>query len=350
MGIDLTGETLLWMRQALFQSYDLLDRIPIGIGRHYHIADDKSSFLIVQDDKKHFSLHATVETDEEMPRLFEQIVGFPVDYETLYIGEWQQKLMLADRYRSDRVFLAGDSAHLVIPTGGLGMNTGHGDAVDLAWKLSATLLGWAGPGILDSYEAERRPIGARNIAASRKAASSRRKWRHMWRPEIVDDSAQGARARMELSEVADVEQRWSNDLYGIELGYRYASSPIIDYGGLVEQEDILSFEYVPSVAPGSRLPHIWLDDGQAIQDVLGREFTLLVIDSDEDTSRLAECFQELNVPFRAYSPQSEHAAAVYGSGMLLVRPDLHIAWSGQTLPDDPSALAKTLTGHGESSS
>ena len=68
----------------------------------------------------------------------------------LYVGQWKQNLLLADRYRAGRVFLAGDAVHLVIPTGGLGMNTGVGDAIDLSWKLDATLRGWGGPKLLDS--------------------------------------------------------------------------------------------------------------------------------------------------------------------------------------------------------
>src|SRR5262252_10008634 len=127
-----------------------------------------------------------------MAPLFERIVGFPVDYECLYVGKWRQRLMVAERYRDRRVFLAGDSAHLVIPTGGLGMNTGVGDAIDLSWKLAATLKGWGGPGLLASYEIERRQIGARNVAASRFAVAGRRAWRAAYRPNICDDTAEGA--------------------------------------------------------------------------------------------------------------------------------------------------------------
>lgn len=345
LGTDLVGESLLEMRQALFQSDDLLDRIPIGIGRHYHIADDKSSFLIVQDDKKHFSLHATVATDEEMPPLFEKIVGFPIEYETLYIGKWTQRLMLADRYREDRVFLAGDSVHLVIPTGGLGMNTGHGDAIDLAWKLAATLKGWGGPELLDSYEVERRQIGKRNIAASTKATKGRRAWRSLWRPEIAEDSPRGMQLRNELSRVADVEQRWSNDLYGIELGYRYANSPVIEYDGFHE-EDTLDFAYVPTTSPGSRLPHIWLDNGSPIQDVLARGYTLIAVDSPVEAAQgLTDSFERLGVPFSVYSPQSQFAKPVYGRGYILVRPDLHIVWRGSQLPEDSDQLSGMVTGN-----
>jgi 2-polyprenyl-6-methoxyphenol hydroxylase-like FAD-dependent oxidoreductase len=168
LGIELRGESLLELRQALFRCDDLFERIPIGRGRHYHVADDTQSFLIVQDDTRHFSLHAVVGDDEAMPPLFERIAGMRISYETLYVGSWRQRLMVADRYRVGRVFLAGDAAHLVIPTGGLGMNTGAGDATDLAWKLAGTLQGWAGEALLDSYEVERRAVGIRNVAASRR--------------------------------------------------------------------------------------------------------------------------------------------------------------------------------------
>ncbi|GAA5148382.1 FAD-dependent oxidoreductase [Microbacterium pseudoresistens] len=346
LGFTLEGETLLAMRQALFRSDELLDRIPIGKGRHYHIADDKNSFLIVQDDKQHFSLHATVSSDEEMPPLFEKIIGFPIDYETLYVGGWQQRLMLANRYRDRRVFLAGDSAHLVIPTGGLGMNTGHGDAVDLAWKLAAVVGGWGGPGLLDSYEAERRPTGRRNIAASRRAAKGRRQWRDMWRPEIADESAAGERARADLREVAEREQRWSNDLYGIELGYRYMASPVLAYDAAPDSEDQpVEFEYSPSTLVGARLPNVWLRDGRPLQDEFGFEFTLIdTTPSGADASELAAAFERLGAPFRSIRPDSDHAARVYGEGLLLIRPDLHIAWSGDACPEDAQGLAMRLTG------
>jgi 2-polyprenyl-6-methoxyphenol hydroxylase-like FAD-dependent oxidoreductase len=346
LGVELRGESLLEMRQALFSSDELFDRIPIGKGRHYHIADDKSSFLIVQDDKKHFSLHATVEHDEQMPALFEKIVGFPIEYRTHYIGTWRQRLMVADRYRAGRVLMAGDAVHLVIPTGGLGMNTGHGDAVDLAWKLAATLHGWAGEGLLDSYEAERRPIGLRNVAASRKASTGRRAWRSMWRPDIAEDGPTGAATRAALAERADREQRWSNDLYGIELGYRYTDSPII-WSQDRDGPDPDSFQYTPTTCPGARLPHVWLDDGTPIQDVLGREYTLLRVGAGQavPAGPLASAFAELGAPFRVYDVASADAERVYGHQLLLVRPDLHIVWRGHgSLPPDPAVLAGLSTG------
>jgi 2-polyprenyl-6-methoxyphenol hydroxylase-like FAD-dependent oxidoreductase len=346
LGIEMRGESLLTMRQALFHCPDLFARIPIGRGRHYHFADDRATFLIVQDDTRHFSLHARAGSDAEMPALFESVAGMPVCYETLYVGQWTQRLMLADRYRERRVFLAGDAAHLVIPTGGLGMNTGAGDAVDLAWKLAGVLRGWGGPELLGSYQAERRPIGARNVAASRKAAIGRRRWRAEWRPEITEDSPAGEQARAALAEVADREQRWSNDLAGIELGYRYTDSPLImGEDGAVPDPD--SFAYTPTTWPGARLPHLWLDDGTPVQDHLGRCFTLLHAPGTRtDLAALARAFARLGAPFALFPLRSAAAALVYeGHDLILVRPDLHVVWRGHDRLPDPDRLAAIATGH-----
>jgi 2-polyprenyl-6-methoxyphenol hydroxylase-like FAD-dependent oxidoreductase len=216
LDISLRGEgNILKLRQALYRCNELFDRIPLGDGpghgRHYHVADNQSSFLIMQDSTRHWTLHAVVEDDAAMATQFEKIVGAPIEYEMLYVGEWKQNLLLADRYGEGRVFLAGDAAHLVIPTGGLGMNTGVGDAIDLSWKLAATIQGWGGPKLLQSYEIERRQIGDRNIGASRYASLGRRKWRSQWAPGFNDDTPQGESLRRNLAEVADDEQRKTNE-------------------------------------------------------------------------------------------------------------------------------------------
>jgi len=243
----------------------------------------------------------------------------------LYVGEWKQNLLLAERYGGGRVFLAGDAVHLMIPTGGLGMNSGVGDAIDLAWKLEGTLRGWGGPKLLPSYEAERRQIGERNVAASRYASQGRRKWRSLWRN--LD----------ELVEVARVEQPKSNEMIGAELGYRYKDSPLIanEPGG---PEDPLR-KYEPTTWPGARLPHVWLDGHTAIQDRIGRGFTLLRLGgSTESLSSLG------NAPFEVLDIPDAVARDVYGFDLILLRPDLHIAWRGNRLADAPADLAAMVTG------
>ena len=125
------------------------------------------------------------------------------------------------------MFLAGDAVHLVIPTGGLGMNSGVGDAIDLGWKLAARFRAGAVRNFSSRMRSRRRQIGDRNVGASRYANLGRRKWRSMWRPDILDDTPAGKRTRDALAAVADVEQRKSNEMIGAELGYRYVNSPII---------------------------------------------------------------------------------------------------------------------------
>jgi 2-polyprenyl-6-methoxyphenol hydroxylase-like FAD-dependent oxidoreductase len=337
LGIALHGEgDLLRLRQALYRCDELFGKIPIGRGpgkgRHYHVADDRATFLIMQDSTRHWTLHAVVDEDREMALQFEKTIGVPVKYEMLYVGEWKQNLLLADHYGSARVFLAGDAVHLVIPTGGLGMNSGVGDAIDLAWKLAATLRGWGGAKLLASYETERRHVGECNVAASRYASLGRRKWRSLWRN--LD----------ELVAVADVEQRKSNEMIGAELGYRYVGSPIIceEPGGPEHQLR----EYVPTSWPGARLPHVWLEGHVAIQDRIGRGYTLLRLGSSrEETSGLESAMQAYGAPFEVLDIPDQSARDLYGYDLLLLRPDLHIAWRGNRLPAELRNLAARVTGH-----
>jgi len=337
LGIALGGDgDLLRLRQALYRCDELFDRIPIGPGpgrgRHYHVADGQATFLIMQDSTRHWTLHAVVERDEDMAPQFEKTIGVPVKYEMLYVGEWKQNLLLAERYRERRVFLAGDAVHLVIPTGGLGMNSGVGDAVDLAWKLAGTLRGWGGPKLLDSYELERRPIGERNVAASRYASQGRRKWRSLWRN------------LEELVAVADVEQRKSNEMIGAELGYRYAGSPlVVDEPGAPEPD---FRAYVPTSWPGARLPHVWLRGHEAIQDRIPRGYTLLRLrGSQESPFPLEKAMGRHGAPFSILDVPDSAARELYGFDLILLRPDLHVAWRGNRAPEAPEALAARVTGH-----
>ena len=348
LGIQLRGEgNLLRLHQALYHCPSLFDRIPIGDGpgrgRHYHVADGQATFLIMQDSRRHWTLHAVVERPEDMAAQFERTVGVPVDYQMLYVGAWKQNLLLADRYGAGRVFLAGDAAHLVIPTGGLGMNTGVGDAIDLSWKLHATLRGGGGPNLLNSYEIERRQVGDRNVGASRYASLGRRKWRGQYRPDIRDATPAGQATRDALAATANVEQRKTNEMIGAELGYRYVGSPIVvDEPGGPEH---LFREYVPTTWPGARLPHVWLDDRTALHDRIGDGYTLLRLGRTKtDTSCLERAMRETDAPFGVLTIDDRAPRDVYGYDLIMVRPDLHVVWRGQKAPDDPQALAAMVTG------
>ena len=350
LGIKLRGEGgILELQQALFYCEELFERLPHGSGpgqgRHYHRADAEHTFLIMQDSTKHWSLHATVPDVEAMKRKFEEIVGFPVNYELLSCAPWRQNLLLADRYREGRVFLAGDSVHLVIPTGGLGMNTGVGDAFDLAWKLIGTLKGWGGPELLDSYEIERRQVGDRNVGASRYANVGRQKWRSIATDEIFSGTEAGESLKRKLIQVADSEQRKGNRMIGAELGYRYVDSPCIDNipGGPEHRVG----EYNPNVWPGSRLPHCWLDDGSALQDQLPETYILLSLGNKSlDTSKLRQSYEKIGAPVAEVRIESNRLRDLYGFDLLVLRPDMHVAWRGNDAPPNTQEIASISTGHG----
>jgi hypothetical protein len=267
-----------------------------------------------------------------MKERFEKAVGVPVKYELLYVGQWRHNLLLAERFADKRVFLAGDAVHLVIPTGGLGMNGGVGDAIDLGWKLAATLRGWGGPQLLASYEIERRQVGERNVAASRYASEGRRVWRKLWR----DPAAMIAAAK--------IEHPKSNEMIGAELGYRYAGSPLIaeEPGG--PEHDFR--EYRPTTWPGARLPHLWLDGRVAVQDLLGPGYSLLRLGrSEADPSPLESAMRELGAPFDVVDIPEERARELYGFDLIFLRPDMHVVWRGKQMHADPRTLAALATGH-----
>ena len=349
LDIALRGEgNILELRQALFRCDTLFDRIPIGNGpgrgRHYHVADGQASFLIMQDSTRHFTLHSVVDSDEDMKAKFETTIAVPIAYEMLSCAPWRQNLLLADNYGRGRVFLAGDAVHLVVPTGGLGMNTGVGDAVDLSWKLAAALAGWAGPNLLASYEIERRQIGDRNVGASRHASLGRRKWRSQYRPDIRDDTPQGQATRDNLIEVARQEQSKSNRMIGAELGYRYVGSPLIweEPGGPEHRFEV----YHPTTWPGARLPHVWLADGTPIQDRIAEHYVLLRLGGCQaDAAPLSRAFGAIGAPFSVLDIAEAAPRDIYQHDLILLRPDMHVAWRGNAMHEAPDHLAAVVTGH-----
>ncbi len=362
LGIGVRGEIRPPLRQALIYSPDLFERLPGGRAIRYDLVGELPCTIVVQDDTQHFVLQAP-QGGPPMANLFEAVAGRlqPPGYKILNEGEWPQNLLLADRYGdgqgrgADRVFLAGDAAHPAGTAGGLGLSVAIADAADLAWKLAGTLQGWAGPELLRSYEAERRPVAAQAIAASLAAAQAELRWRSQWRPEIMDDTQEGEQCRELLTQAA-AEERWHGDLPGIERGYRYTGSPVIapaEGTPRASEPDPVGYRCAPSTWPGARLPHIWLDDGIPLQDLLGNGYTLMLLPVSADVSargyarEVAAAFRGLGAPLDVIEVTSATAQAVYaGHRLILVRPDLHVAWrSGDSRPD-AAALAALVTGNG----
>ncbi|MGY4623335.1 FAD-dependent monooxygenase [Bradyrhizobium sp. USDA 4486] len=188
--------------------------------------------MIAQNDKDIWTIHFRVKPDQDPasmnPReLVERFVGRSFDFEVLVANPWTPHLLLAESYGSHRVFLAGDSAHQYIPTGGYGMNTGIGDAVDLGWKLAATLSGWGGPKLLPSYEIERRPVGARNREASGRHMQVRIKIAEAYGAAIPEDGDGNTVSRAEVGAHISRLGNAENESFGIEHGFIYSDSPIV---------------------------------------------------------------------------------------------------------------------------
>jgi 2-polyprenyl-6-methoxyphenol hydroxylase-like FAD-dependent oxidoreductase len=345
LGIRYEGQgQLRRMRHALFRCDDLFDRIPVGRGRHYHVADDEFTMVTVQDSRRHFRMTTLWKPDEDMEAKFRRVVGIPIEPQVIYTGEWTQNLLCATSFGEGRVLIAGDAAHLVIPTGGLGMNTGVGDAYDLAWKLAGTLQGWGGPGLVASYLTERRQIGRRNVNASGAAMKGRLTWRSAYSPKVRERGPDGDTARAHIARVADVEQRKTNEILGIEMGYRYIDTTlIIPEPGEAPDPDCR--HYRPTTWPGARLPHVWLENGQALHDRLGPGYTLLRIGADAPaTAALEAAFHTAGAPLEVLAIDEAAVARVCERKLILVRPDLHVVWRGDAPPNDPWHVAATAVG------
>jgi 2-polyprenyl-6-methoxyphenol hydroxylase-like FAD-dependent oxidoreductase len=343
LGIKLEGRgRITQQRQIFFRSEGLFSRLPFGPGRHYHFP---SGMLVVQDDLRHFMANTGSINDSAPAVLLQDLFCVDVPFEVLNDALWHQNLLVAERYSDRRVFLAGDAVHLVIPTGGLGMNTGLGDAIDLSWKLAGTLAGWGGPNLLSSYELERRPVGLHNRDVSGRAAAGVNSWRAACRPEIDTETPEGAANREEVARLAAVGQRLSHEMVGTELGYSYAGSPLI----CADDESpplLVDDRYQPTTRPGSRLPHVWLDDGQALHDRIGNEFTLISLrPARASLDELRQSFGKFGAHLDILQVESNVARDVYRYDLVLVRPDLHVVWRGDQLPANHHAIAATATGH-----
>jgi 2-polyprenyl-6-methoxyphenol hydroxylase-like FAD-dependent oxidoreductase len=136
LGIKLEGRgSIRQLVEVIFGSEDLYERTVTGKGRHYQFADAAGSSILAQGSRKEFTLHTSLPPDSDFRAVIGDLIGFPCDFDIGHVIPWRHHLLVAERYPDGRVLLAGDAVHLVIPSGGLGMNTGVGDAFDLSWKL-----------------------------------------------------------------------------------------------------------------------------------------------------------------------------------------------------------------------
>jgi 2-polyprenyl-6-methoxyphenol hydroxylase-like FAD-dependent oxidoreductase len=300
---------------------DLLQRW--GIAWHYQ---SPAGTLIAQNDKDTWTLQA---------RWPQEVAPEEVDISAL------------ERYREGRVLLAGDAAHQYVPTGGYGMNTGIGDACDLGWKLAAMLHGYGGPRLLASYELERRPVGRRNCDAARRHSEARAEIAAVYRAAgdltaPAGDAVRAATGRR-IAAIGNAE----NESFGIELGYAYPESEVVcsDPGADIPDDPL---HYTPTTAPGARMPSVLTDDGVPIFDRLGLWFTLACFGAPASEALMAAAARR-GIPLEVLRIDDPDIVRVYGRGLLLVRPDQHIAWRGAACEDprEGDAIVSRVLGWNE---
>lgn len=283
-----------------------------------------------------------VDSDE----VLEAAVGRRIAHEKISVVRWTARRLVAERFRQGRILLAGDAAHLWLPLGGFGMNTGIADAMGMSWRLAAILQGWGGARLLDDYEAERRSIGEATSQAALKIdvdmSSIARD------PELHDDTPAGEKLRTEVGRLIEQVDRKQWFSQGVQFGTQYVHSPGVAHAqdGDVTAAAIAGIEhYTPSATPGARFPHMYRRDGASVFDQLGAELTLVRVGPDAPPcDRLTAAAAELSVPVTVLDVPESEAPDIYDAPLVLVRPDLFVAWSGDQQPSDPEQLLVDLLG------
>jgi len=266
------------------------------------------------------------------------------DYEVINHEDWIGRRMVADKMRDRRIFIAGDAAHLWVPFAGYGMNAGIADAMNAVWAISNVLDGWAGPAMLDAYEAERHPITeqvSRHAMQSMldtvealgkgsvpKAFSSR------YNPAGIAMRAVMARKIGPLNAAQFLPE-------GLNFGYFYDRSPVIVADGLAPGYSMGA--HTPSTVPGCRLPH-FLIDGRPVVDLLGPAYTLLRFDPGIDVAPLVKAAGRAGMPLKLVDARMPSGDPAFTHPLMIVRPDQHVAWRGKSIPTDPETLIARLAG------
>jgi 2-polyprenyl-6-methoxyphenol hydroxylase-like FAD-dependent oxidoreductase len=232
-------------------------------------------------------------------------------------ARWRCTSDVAERLSEGRIFLAGDSAHLMPPNGGFGGNTGIHDAHNLAWKLALALQGVAGPRLLDTYDAERRPVG-----------------------QFTVDQAYTRYVTRTAAYLKDGDPPPYEDDFRIELGYLYRSGAVATEPGTPQlHED----PHESRGRPGSRAPHLWVEhQGKQVStlDLLGRGFAVIAGPEGGAWAKAAQSAGRaagLEVGVHQLGPEVAEAYGLERDGASLVRPDGFVAWRAPAAPADPAA-------------
>jgi hypothetical protein len=361
LGIEMEGAgTLSYNANVVFRSDELLKIHDKGPGFYTAIGPEGrwASILAVDGDSL-WRMHVSKPVEgmqfeqTEAEALIRRFAGTDFRFEVVSARVWARREVVASRYQAGRVFLLGDSAHQLPPTGGFGMNTGIGDATNLAWKLAATLDGWGGEQLLASYERERLPVGRRNVLAAAGRWSEVEGRTQPPGPAILQDGPEGEAVRESVTLALEKTINKTNAGYelgaryedvGLQLGYQYADSPVIVSEGHLPPPDEVRV-YSNTAHPGARAPHFWLEHDKSVLDLFGYGFVLLRLSpSAPDTTQLVTAAKSESIPLTVHSFDIPHLLHLYNKRLVLVRPDGHVAWRSDEVPPDSAALLDHVRG------
>ena len=334
----------------IFRASELAARHHLGEGIMYWMVNDEVPGMLGPMDQHGMWFYMATKLAGEVDPAGVDLVGLirsgtglaDLPVEIIRADPWTAHSLVADRYSSGPVFLAGDACHLHPPFGGFGMNMGVGDAVDLGWKMAATLRGWGGKALLGTYQTERRPVHERTIRESQINYATL--GNAFARLELEQDGPAADAVRREVG--AAIQGTKDREFYtlGLVLGARYRNSPILaDDPGTPPPEH--ARDYTPSAYPGCLAPHAWLADGTSLYDGFGEGLTLLVLSAAAaGVGGMQDAAAGLAIPFTVVAPDDPRLPDLYGARFALIRPDQHVAWRGDDLPGDPTPLLKQVTG------
>lgn len=283
---------------------------------------------------------------EPLENIVDEALGCKLKYEIVQSGPWRPQFLVANSLGRGRVFIAGDATHLYMPTGGLGMNTGIIEAHNLAWKLAACLKGWGGSALMQSYEEERLPVARRNREHVKKCAAAAFESQFHCVPDMLADSEAGVQARAAMASEFEVKVSRLYESLGIEIGYRYAGSPAICPDDGEDEPAYEEIRYLPTTMPGARLPSVFRDNGTPLFDQLANDgFTLLALGASvEEAVPMEVAARAAALPLTVLQVEDSHIRGVLGRRFVLVRPDQHVCWRGDSIPADSSRIIDIIRG------
>jgi hypothetical protein len=291
------------------------------------------------DPQEGWFFHAPVPAETtrdnfDFAALLHRVAGFKFACEFDHVGFWDLRVALAERYRSGRILIAGDAAHSHPPYGGFGLNNGLEDVANLGWKLAARLRGWGGEDLLDSYDAERRPvfkeIGDEFIAA-----------RIAWEGELINRHDPEREPQAFARTWAELKTGSGPIVVNYEPNYE--GSPVL-YGppnGVSRARG----DYMFRARPGHHLAPRLLSSGRNVFEELGDGFALLAFGvEDAEVAPFRSAAQARHIPLKIISDSQADGREDYAARLVLVRPDQYVAWTGDRAPGDADAIMRKVAG------